>query len=403
MSNLIGILFDNINKNNIIKLIRNSPKFLINIIYIFASVVPRSKKIWLFSSWGGKEYLDNPKYIFIELNNQKLPVNSYWLVKDKNKFYELKKKGINVIYAYNIKGIWIQLRASLVVFTHSVNSEYIPFLIAHRVLRILTWHGVPIKKIGYDDHKSTPKNLIKIFNVMFPYLSDHLDLLLASSKADSEIYKGAFNISRDKIIITGYPRNDILLKHRNKNNGKLEVIYMPTYRGEINSKFDLFKKTNFDFNFFDELCKKNNIRFTIKLHPVQKLAQNDLIFIRQCSNINILNNSDIYESLHKYDILITDFSGIYFDFLITGKPIIMAPFNMQEYLKKDRTLYYKYGEICPSNPVKNWNEVFEAILEIKENNFMTNNKYKELQSRFHEHLDASSSRRALEAIKFLAN
>lgn len=392
---------DYININNIAKLISNSPKFLINIIYLFSSMVPRSKKIWLFSSWGGKEYLDNPKYIFIELNKQKIDVNPYWLVKDKNKFYELKKKGINVIYAYNIKGIWIQLRTSLVVFTHSVDSEYIPFLIAHRVLRILTWHGIPIKKIGYDDHKSTPRNLIRICNIIFPYLSDHLDLLIASSKADLEIYKGAFNISTDKIIITGYPRNDILLKQRNYNN-KLEVIYMPTYRGEINSKFELFKKTNFNFNFYDELCKKNGINFTIKLHPVQQIAATDLILIHQCSNINILNNNDIYESLHKYDILITDFSGIYFDFLITGKPIIMAPFNMQEYLKNDRTLYYEYSEICPSNPVKNWDEVFEAILEIKKNNFITSNKYQDLQVRFHEYLDASSSRRALDAIKYLA-
>ena len=366
-------------------------------------MVPRSKNIWLFSSWGGKEYVDNPKYIFKELNNKKVNVNSYWLVKDKNKFNQLKKKGINVIYAYNIKGVWIQLRASLVVFTHSVNSEYIPFLIAHRVLRVLTWHGIPIKKIGYDDHKSTPKNLIKIFNIIFPYLSDHLDLLLASAKADLEIYTGAFNISKDKIIITGYPRNDILLNNNNNNNNKIQVIYMPTYRGEINSKFELFKKTNFDFNFFDELCKKNDISFTIKLHPVQQLESTDLIFIHQCSNINIQNDNDIYEVLHKYDILITDFSGIYFDFLITGKPIVMAPFNMQEYLNKDRTLYYEYSDICPSNPVKNWNEVFEEILKIKENNFKTSNKYHELQLRFHEYIDASSSRRALDAIKSLAS
>jgi CDP-glycerol glycerophosphotransferase len=153
--------------------------------------------------------LDNPKYIFNELKTRdSLGIKAFWLVKKRKKFFELSNRGIDVIYAYSLKGIWSQLRAGVVVFTHSVNNEYLSYLISHRVKRVQTWHGIPIKKIGYDDENSTPKEIIAIWNRAFPYISDHLDLVLAASEEDSKIYASAFNIGVDKVVITGYPRND---------------------------------------------------------------------------------------------------------------------------------------------------------------------------------------------------
>ena len=191
------------------KILRHFPKLFLNLIYFIASLVPRNRTLWLFSCWSGADFLDNPKYIFNELKTRdSLGIKAFWLVKKRKKFFELSNRGIDVIYAYSLKGIWSQLRAGVVVFTHSVNNEYLSYLISHRVKRVQTWHGIPIKKIGYDDENSTPKEIIAIWNRAFPYISDHLDLVLAASEEDSKIYASAFNIGVDKVVITGYPRND---------------------------------------------------------------------------------------------------------------------------------------------------------------------------------------------------
>lgn len=382
------------------KILRHFPKLFLNLIYFIASLVPRNRTLWLFSCWGGTDFLDNPKYIFNELKTRdSLGVKAFWLVKKRKKFFELSNRGVDVIYAYSLKGVWSQLRAGVVVFTHSVNNEYLSYLIAHRVKRVQTWHGIPIKKIGYDDENSTPKEIIAIWNRVFPYISDHLDLVLAASEEDSRIYASAFNIEIDKVVITGYPRNDGLLKRCKKNN-KLEVIYMPTYRGAVNSEFKLFQKTNLDFVSFDRTCGELGINFSIKLHPVQRFNSIDLGSLIECTNIKILKDvGDVYERLHEFDVLVTDFSGVYFDFFITGKPIIMAPFNINEYLSQDRSLYYSYEDICPGPPVHSWDELLCVLNDLKFGKIKKNDRYFQLQSRFHQNLDSLSSSRAIDAIR----
>lgn len=120
-----------------------APMLLLNAI---SFLIPKKKGLWLFSSWFGKKYLDNPKYIYQELLKNKDGVQPYWLVKDKALLRRLEALEYPVLNAFSVKGIWLQLRAEVVVFTHSVCSEFLPCLIAAQTKRIQTWHGIPIKK-----------------------------------------------------------------------------------------------------------------------------------------------------------------------------------------------------------------------------------------------------------------
>jgi CDP-glycerol glycerophosphotransferase len=129
---------------------------------------------------------------------------------------------------------------------------------------------------------------------------------------------------------------------------------------------------------------------------VQVFSKEDTEQIAKSSRIKaILNHGDIYEHLHNYDVLITDFSGIFFDFLITGKPIIMAPINMDTYLHEDRELYYNYEAICPDTPCMHWDEVLNKIIDVCKEDYLQSNRYTALQKKFHTYLDAMSSRRVV--------
>ncbi len=378
--------------------------FLLNVPYFLANIFPRRKEIWLFSAWFGEKYSDNPKYIFLYSLKQS-GINAVWLTKDISLFKRMKKEGLPVVYFASLKGCWLQLRCGVVVFTHNVYSEFTACLIASRVLRVQAFHGIPLKKIGRDNEKKSKhkKLLQKISQRIFSYRVDRYDLILATGTEHSNIFRSAFNVKNDEIVITGAPRNDVFfnpmqdLDHTGIGTRKKlnRVIYMPTFRGRPGSEFPLLSKTGFNYQAYDNLFRQAGIQFEIKLHPVQALSQIDAELIKQCSNISLVDEgNDIYPSLAHYDALVTDYSSIVFDFLLTGKPIYMAAFDIDSYLLNDRSMYYDYSEICPSIIYRDWGNLIGDLIR-GDYDFC---KYDELTGRFHTYRDGLSSKRAFEAI-----
>lgn len=376
----------------------------LNLFFFISFMIPKNERLWLISAWYGEKFLDNPKYIYKELLHGDYDVDVYWVVKDKSCIPFFSENEYPVIWAYSLKGIWLQLRAKNVIFSHSLRSEFLPCFIASQTKKIQTWHGVPIKKIGYDDKNANLDSLIKkIIIIILPFLREEYDLIIASSKEDKSIYHTAFRTPLKKIIVTGYPRNDAIYKSLIEQNFKItqtkKIIYMPTLRGGIGDFFPYLSDHEFDFVFLDKMLDKINAEFYIKLHPVQRFKDYDLELMKQTKNIYpVFNNDDIYEVIAYYDILITDYSGIYFDFLITGKPIVMAPIDLKSYTSTDREIYYNYDEICPSEPCRDWGEVLRK-LELIVTNPMIDERYKSMQRRFHSFFDGDSSKRVINEIK----
>lgn len=372
-----------------------------NLVYMLATLIPKRRDLWLFGAWSGFKFLDNPKHMFLHMPNIHPDVRAVWITKDRLLTRQLNSRNIPALYAYSFLGIWTQLCASVVVFTHSVNGEFASALIARRVKRVQTWHGLPIKKIDYDDRRTgnlRAKNRWK--TLFFPHLSDRVDLVLAASGEDQAIFRSAFNVQADRVVVTGYPRNDVLPREEEWSlRAPCRIIYMPTFRGEPYSEFRLLADSGFNPARLDRLLSERNVCLVIKLHPVQKLSAKDRSEIQSAHNISLLENvEDIYESLHEFDGLMTDFSGIYFDFLLTGRPIVMAPFQRDSYLTHDREIYYEYDGLCPMRPCEDWDQALAQFDAIARGRYDFS-KYWSLQQRFHAYRDREASRRALEAIR----
>ena len=381
------------------------PMLIMNAVYLVSFLIPKKKGLWLFSSWFGEKYLDNPKYIYQELLKNSYGVQPYWIVKDKALLRRLETLDYPVLNAKSLKGVWLQIRAEVVVFTHSVRSEFVPCFIAPQTKRVQTWHGVPIKKIGFDSQDPKQQDADKKIRFFLPFLREDYDLVTAVSAEDKKIYHSAFRTPVEKIRITGYPRNDEIFRGSKSNKklkgDNLKIIYMPTLRGGMNDEFNLLSNSHFDFVSIDEHLNAIGASLFIKLHPVQVFTQKDEEFIKSSRNIKaLLNDDDIYESLGNYDVLITDYSGIFFDFLISGKPIIMAPIDYDNYVKHDRAVYYEYLSICPTPPCNNWDEIIKSI-ELLTHNRNIPDRYYEIQKKFHKYNDDKSSERVIEEIKRL--
>lgn len=352
-------------------------------LYWLSFLFPRNKRIWLFGSTFGRRFADNPKYLYLYMSQHKdkLKIRPIWISHNKKLVRFLNKNGYEAYYYKSLKGILLALRGKVYLFDNY--SKDINFWQSGGALKVNMWHGIPLKKIQADnsfDKFRHPKNKWEKFKNFPRNLSDEKPnhYILATSKFLRRVFSSAFNT--DNVLIAGYPRNDVLIedKRKQKNiknlltleekkavakikkflsngfNNKM-ALYMPTFRESELKFFDIV-----DICEFRKFLEDNDILFCIKLHPKSKLRKH---FSKiQSDNILIIDaDADPYIFLNLSDMLITDYSSIYFDYLILDKPIIFFNYDLEEYLSNSRQMYFAYDEFTPGEKVNNQTELKQAI------------------------------------------
>ena len=289
------------------------------------------------------------------------------------------------------------LRSKVIVTTHG------PILTTRKNIVIELWHGTGFKNIGFTDSINSLDPLsLKIRK----YNYSNIDLLVSSSKEDKKRKRDSFLC--ENVRITGSPRNDVffnssLLKVdyiKKLDLGKFDKInlYAPTFR---DSNF----KTPFDENFFEklnELMSSKNEVFLVKKHP----ADQDLKIPKKYSNIIDVTTQveDVQDLLVVTDVLITDYSGIVTDFVLTNRPVIFFMYDYETYTKKSRNFYYDLQEIFPPSIIKSNTQLLNYLEDLswsKKKNYIK--KYEEFKNRFHYYKDGNSTQRVVKLILELKN
>ncbi len=368
-------------------------------LYLLAKVIKKNSNIWLFSAWFGEKYADNSKYLFEYINKNHPEIRAVWISNNLTVVKQLNDQGYQAYKTYSLMGIYHGLLAKYSIFVHSNSSDCMMFLNTPKTKLVQLWHGIPLKKIGFDDTIYTSKKQAsRIKTILFPFAYETFDLVIACSEEDRKNFSSAFK--SHNVVITGYPRNDDLAKIKNKGLG-YNIIYLPTFRNGMGSTLDLFSDYNFELSKWKEKLKITNITFYIKMHPVNLPTKNILETFSACENIVFLCDEDVADVLPKMDILITDYSSVYFDYLLTNNPIIFTPFDYDKYVSKDRQLYYNYSDVTPGPKCDDWGQVLEWIMRFKENNCLYADERKIAKNKFHQYHDSRSCERVFQEIKLL--
>ncbi|WP_018757160.1 CDP-glycerol glycerophosphotransferase family protein [Paenibacillus terrigena] len=200
------------------------------------------------------------------------------------------------------------------------------------------WHGSPLKALG--------RMVSKKETMHYPTKAD--TYFLVASVFFKQKYLQCYNYKEEQYIIGGNPRNDLLFSEKSclkilgisQESYKKVVLFMPTFRNskelgrnDSNKEFPLITLENIDY--VNSFLKENRILCIIKPHPYQ----DNISFLNsKYSNIVKYNNDDLirsdinlYELLGQVDALITDYSSVYFDFLILDKPIGFAIEDLSNY------------------------------------------------------------------------
>lgn len=362
-------------------------------VYGLSFLMPRDKKIWLFGSTFGRRFADNPRYMYLYVSQHKeeFGIRPIWISHDEKIVKFLNKNGYEAYMYHSLKGIWYALRGKVYLFDNY--SKDINFWQSAGSLKINMWHGIPLKKIQADnifDKFRHPKNLFEKLKNFPRNISDEKPshYVLTTSENLKTIFSSAFRTKN--VFTSGYPRTDYLISKCIDNiflkkektefdfvqnfkeihgDSATVIYYMPTFRDSEINFFDIM-----DLDELQKFLSEYKILFCVKLHPKSKLKKEFLnIKKKKFKNIFVVDaDSDPYVLLKITDVLVTDYSSIYFDFLLVDKPIIFFDYDKEEYIKKSRELYFDYEDMTPGKKVKNMKELMEAVksyIKYRKNDF----------------------------------
>ncbi|PHS36979.1 MAG: hypothetical protein COB07_11675 [Sulfurovum sp.] len=371
------------------------------ILYFISYLVPKDDKMWLFGSWDGQRYADQSKYLFKYIVKNHTDIRAIWLTRNQMVYEQLKGEGYEVYLLYSIPAIWYSMRAKVLYVTQKILADLHYFNNNKAIFRVQLWHGSSFKKTLHDSHfanvdlKKQKKK--KLLNFIFPFYNEQYDLLISTSEEDKAHLSTAFRIPKEKIKIVGHPRNDILFLKKEDDDDK-KILYAPTLRRDNNNTvLDVFN--NDDINIIDNMMNKIGAKLYVKLHPANTPKSHLLESLTKAENIVLMDQgADIQEAMITCDILITDYSSSWIDFLLTDRPIIFAPFDYDNYLIEDRTFYYDYDKTTPGPKVKNWIEATEWIEKFLNDPSLYFKERKIIRNRFHTFQDANSCERVYKTV-----
>ncbi len=230
-----------------------------------------------------------------------------------------------------------------------------------------TWHGTPLKCLG-----NKVANDFATFGNVQKNMFD-ADYLLCPNEFTMQHFIDDYclaNFGHTKLMLAGYPRNQAFLDTKRREEIRKEcgfgdkqvIVFMPTWRGAIGhvtSEMQNEILKNY-FDEWDEKLKENQILY-VKLHPLSRGA----IDVTQYTNIVPFpaDKYDTYEFLNAADVLVTDYSSVFFDFAVSGRKIVLFTYDKEEYMQ-ERGMYFSVDEL-PFPQAANVDELVQYISEPK--------------------------------------
>ena len=333
----------------------------------------RDRHVWLFGAWMGTRYSDNPKELFEYVSRNCPQINAYWVTKSSEIESYVSDKGFKVVSWGSELHEQLLRRAGLIVFciyeADVVNPEEMWKVFDAKVLH--TSHGMPIKKAYMDAPNARRPSKWDLYkNQIYTFLGYKGQRFnICTSDFFKPITYSQF--MNKNILVLGTPRLDIMFSKKESPyiselkkkypSGVRFILYMPTFRSAIDDgvSFSPFTQFGFDMNAMNDMLERNNMVFLNKAHFYDNQIDGG-IFSKRFVSIPNEPTLDIYNILKDVDILVTDYSSIYTDFVILNKPVILTPFDYEEYIKDFRGLYFDYKE-WESKTVYNWPDFIQAI------------------------------------------
>jgi len=346
------------------------------------------KRVWLFTSWCGNLAGDNPMHFYTYIRDQFPDIVPVWILIDSDRVNTLQQKGMRAVVQGSILAdAWAGLAeagfySDIPAFGSALNRS---------ALRVNLWHGMPMKNIG-----KIPTND---------------DIVISTSTEFQRILANAFERPLKSIVVTGQPKNDALFRPGRRpemltqwGNKTSIITYMPTYRGSFLDIPEVARRNDtgifLDNMLFGSLCESlsnilrdYNAILVIKPHLRNHITGVDIprvVILDEYGNKGDVPDS--HELMAITDLLITDYSSVYFDFLLTNRPFIIYAPDVSTYIETQQ-LFFNLDGLSAGGFAKNEECLLEFIKKFLHAPDFNATERSRLRDRFNAFTDSQSCKR----------
>jgi CDP-glycerol glycerophosphotransferase (TagB/SpsB family) len=344
--------------------------FLLQILFIpiwfLIGLFPRKKGYIVLGELMGDAIGENSSFLADQLLYEKPDLNVILISNSHTLCLNHYHSGRECFKKWSLKGILATMQAEIVITSNSkrdVNRYFV-----NGATQINLWHGSPMKKIMCDDQIHPPR-FSWLIELLMPYRCGYnFDYTLCSGRAFKKPLRTAFKTNSENLLLACSPKctaqqsayclrnNKKFLPYKNK----WMILFAPTFR-DYNYNYNPFR--GIDLDVLNKTLEDLDMLIVIKSHFAAENKVYNYSSIIEYSDL--FGDIQINLAFNTVDALITDYSGVYFDFLLTKKPIILAPVDKDKYLEAGRQLYFDYSSFPCDAVLDNWSHFSDIIDRVK--------------------------------------
>ena len=371
---------------------------------------------WVFSSVHNRAFNYNSSALFQYVKEYHPEIQAFYVMEDPGERERLQERfgKESVIDTSTIEGIR-KVLACKVWFTSTAPPLYgVGFRKKYRIINL--WHGVPLKKIGMKQ-----ENLGRLTKLYYKYLfADNYEAVVTTSEELIPVMSRSFLVEPERVKVWGQPRNDKLFQKMDageqmKNIFRGErlpeftrlLLYAPTFRDHGETKvfpFPEFEGAGREaaLKRLQEFLEKHQSMLCIRMHLYEKEGYEWLRALdHPGSRIRFLNEDrveDIMEVLAMFDLLITDYSSVFFDYANLRRPILFFMYDYEQYKHEMRDFYFDI-HMLPGPVLMDQEEVLKTLKNLPDVVDKYEKKYVEFNNVFNPHREQCSEKYLREWMK----
>lgn len=367
-------------------------------------------KVIVFIAFNGKSYTCTPKavYEYMLSSGKYEDYRFIWVVRDMEKYAFLEENPNTVVVKNRSKEYEKALASAKYWICNYRIYDYIyPKADQHYVQ---CWHGTPLKRLGYDiEHSDNAMNSQQEIQDKYRTDAEKFSFILSPSAFASEKFISAWNLEKtgqaDKVVEVGYPRDDFMLNFTNADVKRIKeslelpadkkiLLYAPTWRDNQHTAGVGYVYTNpVDFGKLrDSLADEWVILFR-----AHYLVANAFDFDEYEGFVyNVSKYDDINDLYVISDMLITDYSSVFFDYANLKRPVLYYMYDLEYYKDELRGFYIDLSEL-PGPIIEKEEDLIPAIRKL-DKEFKYDEKYQRFNERFNYLNDGHASQRLIEEI-----